>query len=452
MVNSKYSIEDLYAFNFKAFWESFRLESWSFKLICICLVLEYVRPQSMYPVLAIIPWSQILILLTLMITIVNPEKGNKTQSSNFPQDGKHITRLFIVFVGHCFVSSVLAYSPEDSYEQLKVIISWIIFYYLIVTIVNSERRFLVFLALFFLCNLKMSQHGFFAWAGRGFSFSSWGIGGSPGWFSNSGEFGIQMCIFFSLSAATIYAIKPYLSKFLYRILLFVPISAAGSVIASSSRGALLGLIVTLALFLLRGGQPLKKLVIGVFIAALIYLIIPAEFKARFETAGQDTTSVTRLEYWKNGVQMANDHPIFGVGYMNWTQYYRDHYFDADLYRRLEVAHNTFVQAMAELGYVGLFIFLLMCFASFKLNIQTRRIGTKSNNNLYLYLPIGFNIALLGLFVTTFFIAALYYPFYWIHFALTVSLNKAAKDNANELMHEDMSLVLEKEQPKRVMST
>lgn len=425
MRTAKYSISDLYSLKIKAFFEAFRLESVAFKLVCLSLFFEYVRPQSIYPILAVIPWSQILLLSALGILVTNPDKRTWDIPKSTNKLHRKLTFLVFIFGLQCLLSSALAYSTEDAFENMPVIISWVIFYWLIVSTTHSERRFLFLFALFLLCNLKMSQHGFRVWAWRGFSFSSWGVGGSPGWFSNSGEFGIQMCIFFPMVVATIYGIREYISKVMFRFLLIIPVTAAGSVIASSSRGAMLGLLTIIGLYALRSGNVMKKVLIAVSAFAIIFIVTPDEFKSRFETAGEDTTSVTRFTYWANGVDMANSHPIAGVGYMNWVPYYRDHYYDASLYNRIEVAHNTFVQCMAELGYVGLLIFLLMSYYCVKININTIQVARTAGNKLYEYLGLSFNLALCSLFVTTFFIAALYYPFYWMHFALSIALNNAA---------------------------
>lgn len=423
MKTFKYNIQDMYSLKLSAYINTFRAESTAFKLMCAYLLLEYVRPQSIYPQLDVAPWSLITLILAATFYLVQPEK-NKQKEIYFT------TPLFFAFTIHALLSGWLAYSQDEAFKNIDIILSWLIVYFLIISIVNTERRFLIFLMLFFLFNLKMSQHGFKTWVGRGFSFSSWGVAGAPGYFANSGEFGIQMCIFFPLVTATALGLKDYLTKFKYRVLLFISVTAVGSVIATSSRGALVGLVIIVALYLIRGDQIFKKLLIGGVILAAIYFIVPEEFKARFETAGSDTTSITRLEYWKNGKEIADNNPIFGIGYMNWNVYYYEHYFDPTIYRKVETAHNTFIQAMAELGYTGLGLLLLMIYASIKVNLATKAIGIKSGNSLYVYLPVSLNLALVGMLVTTFFIAALYYPFYWIHFALTVSLNKAAKDNAN----------------------
>ena len=133
------------------------------QLICFYLFLEYVRPQQLYTVLDILPWAQLTIISTFFAYLF--QRGKK-ESLLDP-----MTMLFVIFVLHVLVSSWLAYSPNTSFENINVIISWILIYGLIISIVNTERRFVIFLALFFLFNFKMSQHGFRAWMGRGFSFS-----------------------------------------------------------------------------------------------------------------------------------------------------------------------------------------------------------------------------------------------------------------------------------------
>jgi len=67
---------------------------------------------------------------------------------------------------------------------------------------------------------------------------------------------------------------------------------------------------------------------------------PPQFLARFQTAGQDATSLSRIFYWSKAKEMMRTHPWFGVGYYNWIPYYKDHYFDPTLYWRVEEAHNT----------------------------------------------------------------------------------------------------------------
>jgi O-antigen ligase len=55
----------------------------------------------------------------------------------------------------------------------------------------------------------------------------------------------------------------------------------------------------------------------------------------------------RLEAWSTGIQLIRSHPIFGIGYERFNQYF------------YITAHNSVVVTAAELGMVGLFVWLVM---------------------------------------------------------------------------------------------
>ena len=53
--NQEVDIADLYALKAKALWQALRKEHISFWLLCLYFFFEYVRPQSLYPVLDVLP-------------------------------------------------------------------------------------------------------------------------------------------------------------------------------------------------------------------------------------------------------------------------------------------------------------------------------------------------------------------------------------------------------------
>ena len=56
-------IADYYAVKPRAIWQGLKQESPAFWWLCIYLFLEYIRPASLYPVLDILPWTQIALLM-----------------------------------------------------------------------------------------------------------------------------------------------------------------------------------------------------------------------------------------------------------------------------------------------------------------------------------------------------------------------------------------------------
>ena len=408
-------MEDLYSIQIRKIISTIREEGWPFIFICTYLFFEYVRPQTIYPFIDIIPWVPAILLLTILSAFL----GNE-----FSKGTPHIlNKLMFIYGSIVLLSCFFSEHQDISFSNLRVFFDWFIIYFLIVFLITNEKRFFIFFLSFLVYSFKMSQHGFITWAKRGFAFSSWGVTGAPGWFHNSGEVGIQMCIFVPLAFAFVVATYKYLSKFWLVFFLLMPLTGAGTAIASSSRGAIVGL----------GGASLwgilkkpKTMIAGILIillsAFVVVKVMPPEFKQRFETAGEDRNSTHRLERWKHGLEAMNRYPVFGVGFEAWSEYYPDNFALEDDGTLL--VHNIFVQAGSELGYSGLLVFCCMILACFFTTRRVRKLCVVNKDRFHSILSYGFDAALVGFLVSGSFVTVLYYPYFWIHCAMTTCLYTA----------------------------
>ncbi|WP_331047720.1 O-antigen ligase family protein [Gemmatimonas sp.] len=336
------------------------------------------------------------------------------------------------------MSSLFAERASESVNDIKLFANWLLVIVLITGTVTTERRWFLFLVLFLLFSLKMSQHGFRSWVTRGFAFTGWGVTGGPGWFQNSGEFALQMGIFVPLSTYLYLAIRPQLSRLKRLLMLMLPISGVASIIASSSRGGLLALAAVAIWAALRSRYRFRASFALVVVAPLIWLIVPAEMKARFTTAGTDATSLSRLTYWKYGMEMAKDHPVLGVGVGNWESYYRAHYFVAgDTLNRfdetgkvkIEVAHNSFVEVGSQMGYAGLLAFVSVLISIFIINRRTRVLLERlSDRGRLLSLSArALDDGVVAFCIAGFFMSVALYPFVWFQLAMSAGVHAAARN-------------------------
>ena len=411
-------MSNLYQIKIAEIWNYLKREDALFLLICLYLFFEYVRPQTLYPALDVIPYTQIILLLTLAIAL---KKGILFATKNAVNH--LLTAFFLIIV----ISSVFAFDPGHAFSMIPDFVTWVIIYFLIINIVNTENRFLIFMLSFLLYSFKMSQHSFRGWAGQGFGFSNWGTGGGPGWFHNSGEFGIQMCVFLPLAACFFWSLKehwPLWKKILFALL---PITAVTGMVSSSSRGALLGGIAVMLFFLLKSKYKIKGTIALVLILGAVYLAIPEEQKMRFQQAGDDQTSMNRIERWEKGLEMAKRYPLLGVGYRNWEMADNRLFLGSGAY-----CHNIFIECMSELGYSGLIAFILMIIYTFINNRRTRKIAKEhlGGNKFIWYMAHGLDGALVGYLVSGFFVTVLYYPYFWVNLAMTVALNNVAKNEVS----------------------
>jgi putative inorganic carbon (hco3(-)) transporter len=403
---------ELYSLSPRGIWGALKRQPASFWFVCIYLFFEYVRPQQVYKPMDVLPYARITLILALASFLL------ERRTIHFRMFETLLTIFSIIVVA----SSVTAFDSSHSYDKLQDFFSWILIYVLIANTVDTEERFLIFMLSFLLYSFKMSQFGTRSWAQDGFVFRNWGTTGAPGWFQNSGEFGIQMCIFLPLVAAFIFALGGYWPRWLRLAAWVAPVTAITGVVASSSRGALVGLAAVVVWAISTSRTKLRGLIAAVVLAGLVYAITPSEQKTRFHQAGSDATSVARTTMWTHGLEMMRDYPILGIGYDNWTEYHDINYGGHGL-----LAHNTFIQAGSELGFPGLLAFVAMIVAAFVINRRTRLLASRLSDRgkFMFYMARGLDGSLVGLIVGGFFISVLYYPFFWINFALTVALNNSA---------------------------
>jgi len=426
------SIEELYALKIKSFWRALKKEHFSFLFLCAYYLFEYVRPQALYPVIDILPWAQLFLILTLVSLF----------SDKSITGVKHpLNKLFILFILVVFLSSIAAYYPSISWKFRNIMLSWLLVYFLTIHIVNTEKRFFLFLVLYLLFSLKMGQHGFFDWMRRGFSFAGYGLIGSPGWFRNSGEFAIQMLIFGSLALAFVATLKGYWGKYKKYILYAAAATGYICVVGASSRGSQIGLAIIFILFSLKIKNGFKGLIGISILGYLLYSILPDEQMSRFVDMGEDMSSLQRLEYWKIGFTLIEEHPILGIGYKNWVAVITDIYpAGVPPLNIVEVSHSIYIEAAAELGLLGLFLFILMALFAFIANAKTRKTLCQHNDKLLYNISYALDAGLIGYLVAGAFVTVLTYPFFWIQLAMIVTLNNvASKINIKKELKEVKSL-------------
>ena len=96
------------------------------------------------------------------------------------------------------------------------------------------------------------------------------------------------------------------------------------------------------------------------------------------------------------------------------------------YQMVEESHNIYIQAAAELGMTGLFVFILLIVFAFVNNARTRTMSKSIDKPLLFNLSYGLDAGLIGFLVAGNFVTVLYYPFFWIQITMIVMVNSVAK--------------------------
>jgi putative inorganic carbon (HCO3(-)) transporter len=241
-----------------------------------------------------------------------------------------------------------------------------------------------------------------------------------------------MTVAFSMSLSLILAAKKYIEKPIrwWVLLIMFPGTAALSVIGASSRGGQIALVAIILILLLKGKHFFRKVLLLTITVFLVLHLIPAEQIGRFNSMGDDETSQNRLELWEVAQKVFEQNPL-GIGYFNWTAYYPAN-FNVII---VEEIHNTVLQAFVELGYLGGSLFLLMIITTMIMNAKTKREMDSLDGaeaDAMAAIARGINLGLLGTFISALFMSVLYYPIFWMAFALTSVLRSISTNKVKEL--------------------
>jgi O-antigen ligase len=245
------------------------------------------------------------------------------------------------------------------------------------------------------------------------------------------------------------------------LLLIGIIAMGGSLILTFTRGSYLGLGTSLVfmffLFIFSSGKTFikdnKKLFIIIFLAIILIISIfiipnPLNKPGTIISKIKGRTSVTqliqgysikrRIATWKFTALMIKDHPLLGSGigtYKYNTLKYQAEFFEQGENRSLyphgfaDKAHNEYLQLWAEMGIIGLgiFIWLMICYFNYGIKILN-----KIKNHYKQAILIGLMGSIVAVLVDGIFGFPLHLAativLFWIAIGFTVAIGIGTKNN------------------------
>jgi len=407
------SQERYFSINVREIWMQLRREPLHFWLFCGYLFVEYVRPQSIYPVLAFIPWAKLFVIGAAIGSFQSKEPVSSSSS---------LTKYYWGLILVVFFSASFAEFPDIAFDQFSVVLNWLIIYYLFIRIVTSKFRFFIVILLIMLASYKMSQHAAFSFARRGFTFERWGISGTPGFFGNAADLGVQMLIILPLSVLFFIRCSCYWGTFKKVFFVCFPITALTAIVATGQRNTLVGLAAICLVVSLTAKRRVRNLFLMTVFAFSLIAVMPQALIDRFDTSGKDNTSLSRLTYWARGIEFFKEHPVLGIGYNNWTAYYLKYHPGESLRSDTqEVAHSTPVTVLAELGILGFIFYYGIALNTISLNIKSMKIANSNAEQIWKDIAFALNIGLVGFLTASLFLSVTFYPFLFIQASLSAAL-------------------------------
>lgn len=198
-----------------------------------------------------------------------------------------------------------------------------------------------------------------------------------------------------------------------------------AILATQSRGGLLGFLAVISLFAYNRIRS-KILLFSGGVISVIILFLVAGISERSSggaaEAGIDESAMGRLYAWEAAWNMALDNPILGVGINNF--YYNYFYYSPHWDGLNHAVHSTWFGVLAESGFVGLILFVSLIVSTLLMSLKMLKTANDEHHTPGIRVAlnaapagiIGFIVS--GTFLTQGFIWAIY-----LQVALVIALNR-----------------------------
>jgi len=198
-------------------------------------------------------------------------------------------------------------------------------------------------------------------------------------------------------------------------------------VGTQSRGATLALSASLLYYLLKiSSRKMLGILMICLVALGVWVFAPTGYFSRMETVAtyeEDTSATGRLSAWGHAVDMALDHPLLGVGADSFNSAYGRFYRGEGDPQRWISTHSVYFKVLAEYGFTGIIIWLLLLYSIFSENHKTSRYIREhpDSSTVPKELPLFINMGLIAYAVAATFLSGLNYPHVYLITAVTLSV-------------------------------
>ena len=302
------------------------------------------------------------------------------------------------------VTTIFAINPDDSWMDLKRNFKIQAMTLVAVSALRERRQ----IELFLLVNAL--SLGFYGLKGGIFTILTGGgqrVWGPPGGFiEGNNEVGLALVIVIPMMN---YLREVATRKWIRISLALLMLFTAVAVLGTQSRGAFLAISAMGVVLWLRSKEKAKVAIAIGAIGLVLTQFMPSSWEERMQTIGaynQDGSAMGRINAWQMATHLANDR-FLGGGFWIYTPEIFARY--APVPDDIHAAHSIYFQVLGEHGYVGLILFLLVGFFSYRTAVRIRRATQRSAQLRWLYQLAGMmQVSMIGYAVGGAFLSLAYF--------------------------------------------
>lgn len=292
--------------------------------------------------------------------------------------------LVVSFIMIAVFSSVTSFNPQKSIVTMFLYVLFACSYFLIVNTVKTKNQWYNLVITFIISGFLVSCIGIYQNFFMETTDTSWidedmfeEIGTRVySTLENPNVLGQYLVLLTPLAFGMMWSVKEKSSK----LILFVITLAMGAcLIFTWSRAAWVGIILAIGFFLLMKDRRWSALCILALI--ILPFVLPESIMARLMSIGnvKDSSTAYRVSVWIASLRIAGDYWLSGIGlgtgaFERVYQHYALNGAGFALH-----SHNFYIELVVEMGILGLVIFLMIIFASYKGIVSIKEKNTVNKN-------------------------------------------------------------------------
>ncbi|MEO6829791.1 MAG: O-antigen ligase family protein [Acidobacteriaceae bacterium] len=383
-------------------------------LLALLIVME-LQPGELYPQVAPLHLERVVAGLLVVGFLLHGEK------LRFPTP----TRWFLAFYGAMILAIPLAFWRGNSAASCMTFLEIVVFVIFVTALLTSEARIRWFILTDVLLvdwfggsALWNYHHGI--WQTTMHIDRAIGITSSAG---DPNTLGLTVLLSIPFCLLLMSRGNPLWMRAVGAVSIA---SHAVTIVDTGSRAAALGFVFLIVLLMLRKPKNLLYLPIVIALSPLVWMVIPQQYKARYETVDHlksDDSYQNRIKSWQGGIAMFKSNPLTGVGPGNYVVANGEKFWPSSGRKMWLNAHSLYFKLLGELGLLGVFTFGGYLICVFRLNFRLRKKLREANASRFLKdLPSMLSIMLCQLLFAGYAAHDLYRGMWFVIGAVAASAN------------------------------
>lgn len=354
----------------------------------------------------------------------------------------------LLFLGTIGLAQVTTMLPDISWPWTDAFMRLVLVVLFTVTIVNTRRRVLWFLAVLAgSIGFHTAKGGVTAILGGGVLFAE----GFAGAFGDNNGYAMAAAMVLPLLWCVAQNLDKTKRLERWARLVFaaaVPLTIF-TIIGTMSRAGFLSIATAIMMYIAVQRRRMAPLltITALVLVALPFIPIPEGYFDRLQTIRtyeetNETSALSRLHFWRVAMRMAADNPL-GVGLRNYEYVYDNYDFSGGEFGAGRAVHSSHFQALAETGYLGALLWVGLFVTAFILAFRIRRFGDTaglSAEEAAFYTTTGnaLIVSMATFLVGGAFIAAMSNDITWYTFAAVAATDRVMQARRRELQPERIS--------------